>query len=206
MDKKLVSGIIAGIFIGFIIAWYVLPSFTSWPMMGGYGGMMNGYRSGMMGSGNGYRAMGDIDVHFIEQMIPHHEGAIAMAELALERSTRPEIRSLATGIIEAQNRENDDMRAWYADWFGGAPESISGMHGMMNMMGGTGDLAALRTAADFDREFIEQMIPHHEMAIMMAGMLAAATGRDEMRELADQIITSQSREVKMMRSWHESWY
>src|SRR3989338_5050684 len=143
----------------------------------------------------------NIDQHFIVQMIPHHEGAIAMAEIALERSKRPEIISLANGIIEAQTREITDMRAWYQSWFdsappeGGMPARQSlGAGGGMHMGGMTGEIDDLEatSAAEFDREFMEQMIPHHEMAIMMAQMLATATERAEMQELADNIIASQA--------------
>lgn len=144
----------------------------------------------------------NIDAHFIEQMIPHHEGAIAMAQVALERSERPEIASLAQGIIDAQTKEIDDMKAWYEEWYGGAPAAAG--HGM-HMDGMTGDLGALGAAPDFDLEFIAQMIAHHEMAVMMAQMLAAGTARPEMKALADQIITSQSREITMMRSWAKQW-
>ncbi len=152
-------------------------------------------------------AMGqNIDQHFIVQMIPHHEGAIAMAKIALTRSKRPEILSLANGIIEAQEKENKDMRAWYASWFGSAPPS--GHSGMMHMDGMSGNTDTLSSVSDaqFDREFIEQMIPHHEMAIMMAQMLQASTQRSEMKVLANNIITSQTREIEMMRSWLKSWY
>jgi uncharacterized protein (DUF305 family) len=151
----------------------------------------------------------DIDQHFIAQMIPHHEGAIEMAKIALERSKRSEIISLANGIIEAQEREIADMKSWYQDWFDSTPPAGGmGMGGMMHMDGMSGDSDALSTVSDaqFDREFIDQMIPHHEMAVMMASMLAASTERDEMKVLADQIITSQSREIDMMRSWRASWY
>lgn len=147
----------------------------------------------------------NIDQHFIVQMIPHHEGAIEMARIALERSKRPEIISLANGIIEAQEKENAEMRAWYQEWFGSAPPS--GGMGPMHMGGMEGDVNVLRevSVTEFDREFIEQMIPHHEMAIMMANMLASATERDEMKQLADNILTSQSREIEMMHSWLNSW-
>lgn len=168
----------------------------------------------MMGDGS---MMGqNIDQHFIVQMIPHHEGAIEMAKVALERSKRPEIISLANGIIEAQTREINDMTSWYQSWFnsavpeGGMPApygtegSRMGMH-MDGMTGDTGDLSTV-ASADFDREFIDQMIPHHEMAVMMASMLQATTDRAEMKTLADNIITSQSREIAMMRSWRASWY
>lgn len=146
-----------------------------------------------------------VDRHFIEQMIPHHEGAIEMAKLALEKSTRPEVLSLAQGIIEAQEKEVADMRAWYRDWFGTeVPEGGGTMHGTggeMHMVGMEGDVDALRTAEDFDTTFLSQMIVHHEMAVMMGQMLASGTARQEMRVLADTIITSQTREIELMRSW-----
>lgn len=146
-----------------------------------------------------------IDPHFIAQMIPHHEGAIEMAQLALEKSKRPEILSLAQGIIEAQEREITDMKAWYRAWFN---SDVPSMHGMMHMDGMSGDMTELSAASpeEFDRLFIEQMIPHHEMAVMMAEMLRASSVRGEMKTLADQIITSQSHEIDVMRGWLESWY
>src|SRR3989338_2369968 len=78
--------------------------------------------------------MNNIDKHFIEQMIPHHDGAIAMADMALLKATRPEIKILATAIIEAQSSEIKEMQGWYKDWFGkNVPEvSLSMMGGMMS--------------------------------------------------------------------------
>jgi len=191
--KHIGLGLIAGFILGLIFAPWL--SFT---------------QSGPRGS---YSVMSqNIDRHFIEEMIPHHEGAIAMAELALEEATSLEIKSLAQGIIEAQKSENEQMRTWYKSWFGGVPSNISNMGGMMGhgnigmqIIGVGGDLDALKSAKDFDLEFIEQMIPHHEMAIMMARMLAASTNRPEMKTLADNIINSQSREIEMMRSWYTAW-
>lgn len=51
-----------------------------------------------------------VDQHFIEQMIPHHEDAITMAEIALEKAQHQEIKTLAQNIIEAQTRENIQMK------------------------------------------------------------------------------------------------
>lgn len=174
-------------------------------------GWMGPYRSGnpvsgITGSG--------IDGHFIEQMIPHHDGAIAMSELALERAQRAEVRELARAIIDAQTRENAQMRAWYKSWFGTEAPSSGGREvargGMMSgsgmHMGGGDDLEALRAASDFDRAFIEQMVPHHQMAIMMARMLSRGTTRPEMAEFAQQIIEAQSGEIEQMRSWYAAWY
>lgn len=77
------------------------------------------------------------------------------------------------------------------------------------MMGSMeGDTAVLKSISqmDFDREFIEQMITHHEMAVMMAQMLQASTERAEMKQLASNIMTSQTREIEMMRNWLRAWY
>lgn len=155
--------------------------------------MSNGasMRDGMMG--------GAADQHFITQMIPHHEGAIEMAKVALERSKSPEIIALANAIVQAQQKEIEDMRAWYLAWYGTTPPS-GGMG--MHMAGMSGDLDALRVRPDseFDREFLLQMIPHHEMAIMMAQMVRDS-GHEEMRQLAQNIISSQSQEIETMRGW-----
>lgn len=157
--------------------------------------MMEG---GMMGS--------NIDQGFIEQMIPHHEGAIAMAKIALERSKRQEILTLANNIIAAQEKEIADMRGWYQAWFGAAVPTTGSEHMHMGSMTGSPDTLSTVSAADFDREFIQEMIPHHEMAVMMAQMLAAGTARPEMKQLATNVMTSQSNEIQMMRGWLTSWY
>lgn len=150
-----------------------------------------------------------LDRHFIEQMIPHHEGAIEMAELAKKRSQRKEILSLAEAIIESQSVEIIQMKDWYKDWFGtDVPKNFDvemGMgRGMMHggMMGGnTSDIEALKNADNFDKAFLEEMIPHHQMAVMMAEMLLSGTNRQEMKLLAKDIIEAQESEIEQMRLW-----
>ena len=184
------------------------------PQLGGYGGMGNcgifggnDYsRGGMMGSS----MMGNIDRHFIEQMIPHHDDAILMAEIALKQAEHAEIKTLAENIRRTQSEENAKMRGWYKSWYGtDVPEDSSSMgmgRGMGGMMGDATDIKTLENATSFDKEFIEQMIPHHQMAIMMATMLLQGTDREEMKTLAQAIIDAQSREIDQMRSWYSSWY
>lgn len=198
MNGKTVYGVV-GFLIGVIVGMFIAPSLA--PRGSGYMGI------GMMGSGQ--FASGVVDQHFIEQMIPHHEGAIAMAELALEKAQRPEIKTLAENIIEAQAREIGEMKDWYQEWFGAEVPAYSGwgmgMMGGGHMMSMEGDLDLLARSDNFDLEFIRQMIPHHEMAVMMAHMLLAGTEREELRTLGKNIITSQSSEIEMMQNWYKAW-
>ncbi len=175
----------------------------------GSGGGMGMFGGGMDGFGGGMGAVGGdgVDAMFIERMIPHHDDAIAMAELALERSERPEIRQLAEDVRRSQTAENAQMSDWYREWYGTeVPEASGGMGMMGGMMGGMTDLDALERAEDFDREFLEQMIPHHQMAVMMTRMAGNAGGREELRALTDSMRREQTREIRMMEGWYRDWY
>ncbi len=207
MDNKITYGI-GGIVIGLVLA----SVFGQTMFFGSSGGMMGGNRTLNQDTGNN-QMMGSIDKHFIEQMIPHHEGAVAMARLALDKSNRPEIKTLANAIILGQTKEIEDMSGWYKSWFqtdvpkgssgmmGGGMMSGSGMH-----MGGQEDMKALETATDFDKAFLEAMIPHHQLALMMVQMLESGTNRTEMIQLAKNITVSQSKEIKDMQGWYADWY
>lgn len=208
-NNKIAYGV-GGIIIGILL----ILLFTPMMRYGGYG-MMNWRNNSSYDeivTGNNQVAS-TIEKHFIEQMIPHHEGAIAMANLALQKAKRSEIKTLATAIISAQTTEIQSMNGWYQDWFGSTvPKVGTGMMGggMMSQngmhMGGQEDMTKLENATDFDKAFVEQMIPHHQLAIMMANMLQSGTNRPEMQQLAKNIISSQSKEIQQMQSWYVQWY
>lgn len=158
--------------------------------------------------GLGATMMGDLDRHFIEQMIPHHEDAVLMAELALTKADHEELKALAENIKREQSREIEEMRSWYKAWYGiDVPESVVEMGGMgQGMMGDGTDLESLENAKLFDKEFIEQMIPHHQMALMMVSMMLRGTQHEEMKKLAQDIISTQTEEINQMSAWYNEWY
>ncbi|MEK7525505.1 MAG: DUF305 domain-containing protein [Patescibacteria group bacterium] len=95
----------------------VIPS--SMHMMNG-GAMSNNDMNGMMQMMEGMlegKKGAELDEAFIQTMIPHHAGAVAMCQPVLKDGQREELKSLCRGIVEAQTREIDQMRVWQNQWF-----------------------------------------------------------------------------------------
>ena len=59
----------------------------------------------------------NFDLRFIDAMIPHHQGAVEMANVAQVKSKRPEIKKLADNIIKSQNQEITQMKQWRQAWY-----------------------------------------------------------------------------------------
>jgi uncharacterized protein (DUF305 family) len=156
----------------------------------------------MPGMSMGDRGMVLDEAAFIAMMIPHHEMALDMAEAAIENGEDPEVRRLARAVVDEQRREIAQMRSWYLEWYGQAPP-VMPMSGAMAMMGMAMDHTTIATADDPDREFLRLMIPHHAGAILMADMLLAGEPRDELAQLAREIIAAQSREIGDMQEARE---
>jgi uncharacterized protein (DUF305 family) len=167
---------------------------------------------------DGVGSAGEIDQLFIQMMVPHHQGAVEMAKIAQERAEHPGVRAMADAIITAQAAEIDQMLGWMEAWYGtrevpdmSAMPMVTGMedmgHGGHSTMDMAADVEALRNAPEpFDREFIDAMIVHHESAIDAANAVLQQNGRPELKELAEEIIAAQQREIEQMQAWRQSWY
>lgn len=145
----------------------------------------------------------DADTMFAQMMIVHHEGAIEMADLAVERAASEEVRSLAEGISAAQGPEIEKMTSWLEAW-GEETRSMGGMdHGGMDMDGmsqeeAMAELAGL-SGVEFDRRFLELMIAHHEGAVEMAQTELEDGQNTEALALSEQIVADQEAEIAEMQ-------
>ncbi|UXA21035.1 DUF305 domain-containing protein [Mycobacterium sp. SMC-4] len=159
------------------------------------------------------------DVMFARHMIPHHEQAIEMSDLIIEKpGIDPRVIELANEIKVAQNPEIEQMQSWLDQWGmpgdhrmpGDMPHhgdmnhepmtpGMPGMDGMAGMMS-PADMQALADSqgVDASRLFLDQMIEHHEGAITMAQDEIANGQFPEAVELAHSIITSQQQEIETM--------
>ncbi len=77
-------------------------------------------------------------------------------------------------------------------------------HTSLSMADMMGELEG-KTGDDFDRAFIEMMIPHHEGAIEMARAAQQSAGHQEIKDMAEDIISAQQSEIDMMRGWQQAW-
>ncbi|MEU8403953.1 DUF305 domain-containing protein [Nonomuraea sp. NPDC048892] len=141
----------------------------------------------------------DADAMFAQMMIPHHEQAVEMAELAPERAADPEIKELAAKIKAAQDPEIQTMKGWLTEWGKAAPEGGMG-HDMPGVMSEE-DMTKLKAAkgAEFDKLFAQQMIAHHNGAIEMARTEQSGGSNPEAKELAKTIETAQQAEVEQLQ-------
>jgi uncharacterized protein (DUF305 family) len=172
------------------------------------GSMMNS--GGMMGS----QMMGSFDeekpfdLQFIDQMIPHHEGAIMSSEHMISDSQRPELRQLYENIQKSQSEQIEQMQEWRKEWYPDAKQTPDMSTGMMSgemmqgMMGGR-SMQDMMGADATDAMFLRMMIPHHQMAVDMSQQALERAEHPELKELAQTISDEQSAEIEQMRGYLE---
>ena len=147
---------------------------------------------------------------FLKSMIPHHESAVEMAEMARDQAERRAVRGLAAEVLSAQEDEISQMERIYERLYGDEilpdPEASTELGLSMKESGMHDGSVVLERASEFDREFIDQMIPHHQGAIRQARVVLGATEDEELTVLARAIVDAQSREIRAMNRWRKRWY
>jgi uncharacterized protein (DUF305 family) len=155
------------------------PSGTSTPMEDvAHGGAMKS----SLGA-----ASAPFDLQFIDTMSEHHRSAIEMAKIAKEKAQRSELKAFAGRIIDAQQKENEQMKAWRDQWYAGKSPAINmEMSGMQDSMMNMDKLRAAR-GSQFDLMFIEMMTLHHAGAIQMAKDALARAEHTEIKNLTRRV-------------------
>jgi uncharacterized protein (DUF305 family) len=163
-------------------------------------GSMHGESGATASASSGAMIGATGDVEFAQMMIPHHEQAVEMADLALKNdSASADVKALATQIKAAQGPEIKLMQGWLGQW--GASESSGPMgHGSGGMMSDQ-DMSSLKDASgsEFDRMWLTGMIAHHEGAVTMAQDVLATTAQAGVKEMATAIVEGQQAEIATMK-------
>lgn len=191
IDKK--TGILLSI-IGVLIAALFLLGANE------FFGRDGNHRTNKMGGMHHSTSDGDMtgsDAMFLQMMIPHHEQAIVMSDLALKISKTPQILDLAKQIKAAQNPEITQMKNWLSDsGFSEDPgHSMDGMGGMLSDE--DLDVLAKSSGKAFEKLFLRGMIDHHRGAIQMVSMISKS-GNPEIKKFGQSIVKTQSAEIELM--------
>ena len=138
---------------------------------------------------------GNPDLDFAALMKIHHQGAVDMAELVLEKGTNETVRKMATQIISDQRKEIAVFDSIIAVQKSGTDtaffrKSMQDMHHT--------SLKDVRSGVD--KEFLEMMIPHHEGAIVMARTYLQNNAKNaRLKTIANNIIKSQQAEIDQFK-------
>ena len=161
--------------------------------------------SGHMGHGSSNSTNSNYtgaDIMFLQMMIPHHQQAIDISNLAMKSSQDAELLALAKIIARDQAAEIKQMKAWLKD--AGASEdmghSMDGMGGMLS----ADELSALQAASgkEFDILWLTGMTDHHDGAIHMTQMIEDARN-SEIKAFGEKVIADQSAQIKQMKAMLE---
>lgn len=150
----------------------------------------------------------DADVDFAQQMIPHHQQAIEMSQLAKTRAGATDVKTLAEDIEKAQGPEIETLTGWLEQWGEDAPSGEMD-HGDMGHDMGDGAMSGMMDAeqmkdlenasgTEFDRMFLESMIEHHQGAVEMAQTEVDDGKNPDAIAMAEKVISDQQAEIKLM--------
>lgn len=155
----------------------------------------------------------EFDKAYLTDMIAHHQGALNMASQARELATKQEIRTLSDAILSSQSSEVQQMMDWQQEWSYSTTDSSNPHAGHMMESSGSmsGDMANMEamlnglTGEALDKEFLAQMILHHQQAVDMSKYADTNAKHQEVKDLAKSVIRAQEKEIADMKSWQQKW-
>ena len=149
---------------------------------------------------NAVKMNGDFDAEYAEMMIPHHQGAIDMANLQLSKGTDVVLKKISRSIIQSQTAEINKFKTFLASHKehkieGNHPELMEAMSGMDAKMN------AAPLSGNIDKDFAILMKIHHQGAVEMSqGLLGDGTDAN-LKKLATSIIADQNKEIAEFSAW-----
>ena len=141
------------------------------------------------------------EIRFLEGMIDHHHMAVMMSELCDGRTVHSDLQALCEQIRSTQTAEIEQMQSWLMQWYEltHEPEMNARMENMIERL-------SAMSGEEFEIEYMQMMIRHHEEAIREAGHCLERAQHEELLALCESISQAQEEEIAQLRDWLCDWY
>ena len=172
---------------------------TAHPMHAQNKNEMTALMTEMMDEMHTNKPSGNNDADFAKMMIEHHKGAVKMSELLLKKGKNEELKTFAGKVIAAQNQEITLMEKFRNEKEISPDSKVfqnelnQSMSPMMNMQ--------IKVYDNIDKDYAQQMIPHHESAVDMAKVYLKYGKQKELLNLSREIVNSQAAEIAQLQLW-----
>ncbi|OWR14023.1 DUF305 domain-containing protein [Chryseobacterium sp. VAUSW3] len=142
---------------------------------------------------------GNNDADISKMMTEHHDGAVEMSELLLEKGKNDELKNFARKVIEAQNKEVQLMKK-FEDRKEASPDSKEFVQELNRSMAAMMD-KNIQIHNNIDKDYAQQMIPHHQSAVDMAKVYLKYGKEKELLQLCKDIVKTQNTEIAELKEW-----
>jgi uncharacterized protein (DUF305 family) len=138
------------------------------------------------------------DVQYIDAIVPHHQMALEMAQMELDKGTRADVKALAQTIKDMQTSEIALLKSARQALTGQAeiPTPPTDAHMEKDMA----DMRAMAAGPMVDEMFLDDMIPHHSEAISLAHRALPSLSRADVKDNATNVISGQAKEIGEMQT------
>lgn len=144
---------------------------------------------------------GNIDKDYAQMMAAHHEGAVDMSELLLEKGKDSDLRAFAEKVIAAQKEEIALMQKIPN---GNASSERAAFEKAMHQSMAAMMDKTIPVHQDIDKDYAQQMIPHHQSAVDMARAYLQFGKNPELTTLSENIVKNQTTEIQQLQDWLKS--
>lgn len=143
---------------------------------------------------------------FLSSVPQHHEDAVQMAQVCIQKAVHPELKALCQNIISSQTEQAQEMQGWLQSWYGGRNTAPADMMAKMQAM--QGQMMAKLNAANgpnFDHVFLENMGQHHAEGMPEFKECVAHAEHAQLKALCGKMEASQQQQLTAMNAWAKAW-
>jgi uncharacterized protein (DUF305 family) len=154
------------------------------------------------------------DQSYIDMMVPLHQAAVDLAQMAQQRAEHQELKDWAGQVISERQAEITKLKGWKQQWYSSSDTPPLSQVPMIQGQGMNLQLANLQssidsvknTSAPFDQALIDAIIPQYQAAIAATQLAQTTVTHTELKALAQQMLAEEEKEMNELDLWRTTWF